>query len=72
MGISIALLLNISLIKHNIHTQSKIIILDLVNVIVRISPAEKNGGKTERSAVMINAHFDSVPQGPGAGDDGAK
>ena len=45
--------------------------LDLMNVIVRVSSVDF-GGKTNRSAVLINAHFDSVPMGPGAGDDGAK
>ena len=44
-----------------------------MNVIVRVSSVDRDfGGKTNRSAVLINAHFDSVPMGPGAGDDGAK
>lgn len=36
----------------------------LVNLIVRLE------GKTDKPAVMLAAHFDSVPYGPGAADDG--
>ena len=37
----------------------------LVNLIMRLI------GKTDKPPVMLVAHYDSVPAGPGAGDDGA-
>ena len=37
------------------------------NLVVRLTSAGQN--RTGGPAVMINCHFDSVPQGPGASDD---
>jgi len=36
------------------------------NVVVRVSAKD---GRQDKSAILVNAHFDSVPQGPGASDD---
>lgn len=38
--------------------------VSLVNLIVRLE------GKTDKPCVMLTAHYDSVPQSPGAADDG--
>ena len=40
----------------------------LQNVVARLAP--KSDKFVKRPAVLINCHFDSVPQGPGASDDG--
>ena len=40
----------------------------LQNVVARLAP--RSDKFVKRPAVLINCHFDSVPQGPGASDDG--
>jgi hypothetical protein len=43
-----------------------------VNIIARLgSPATPEGSALDRDAVLLAAHYDSVPAGPGASDDGA-
>jgi len=45
---------------------------NLVNVIARVSSkGPEDNDKNRPAALLVNAHFDSVPQGPGASDDGA-
>ena len=34
--------------------------------------ADVDMAKPNRDAILLNAHFDSVPQGPGASDDGVR
>ena len=43
----------------------------MTNVVARLS-ADVDMAKPNRDAILLNAHFDSVPQGPGASDDGVR
>ena len=40
-------------------------------MVARLS-ADVDMAKPNRDAILLNAHFDSVPQGPGASDDGVR
>ena len=42
------------------------------NIIVRLSNSSSASGNISRPAILVNCHFDSVPQGPGASDDAVR
>lgn len=52
-----------------VHARHRRVCVDVENIVVRIAGSDP--AKSSGPAVMLVAHYDSVPEGPGAADDGA-